>query len=57
MNIVGKEKFMFLEIEQLRKSYGTGENKVEVLKGIQLGGERENLRTAGTFRFGKIYTA
>ena len=28
---------MFLEIEQLRKSYGTGENKVEVLKGIQLG--------------------
>ena len=42
---------MFLEIEQLRKSYGTGENKVEVLKGIQL------LRTAGTFRFGKIYTA
>ena len=24
---------MFLEIEQLRKSYGTGENKVEVLKG------------------------
>ena len=27
---------MFLEIEQLRKSYGTGENKVEVLKGIQL---------------------
>ena len=46
---------MFLEIEQLRKSYGTGENKVEVLKGIQLG--VENLRTAGTFRFGKIYTA
>ena len=37
MNIVGEEKFMFLEIEQLRKSYGTGENKVEVLKGIQLG--------------------
>ena len=40
MNIVGKEKFMFLEIEQLRKSYGTGENKVEVLKGIQLGVEK-----------------
>lgn len=31
---------MFLEIEQLRKSYGTGENKVEVLKGIQLGVEK-----------------
>ena len=42
---------MFLEIEQLRKSYGTGENKVEVLKGIQLGVEK------GNFRFGKIYTA
>ena len=31
---------MFLEIEQLRKSYGTGENKVEVLKGIQFGVEK-----------------
>lgn len=31
---------MFLEIEQLRKSYGTGENKVEVLKGIRLGVEK-----------------
>ena len=31
---------MFLEIEQLRKSYGTGENKVEVLKEIQLGVEK-----------------
>ena len=31
---------MFLEIDQLRKSYGTGENKVEVLKGIQLGVEK-----------------
>ena len=31
---------MFLEIGQLRKSYGTGENKVEVLKGIQLGVEK-----------------
>ena len=31
---------MFLEIEQLRKSYGTGENKVEVLKGIHLGVEK-----------------
>lgn len=31
---------MFLEIEQLRKSYGTGENKVEVLKGIQLSVEK-----------------
>ena len=34
---------MFLEIEQLRKSYGTGENKVEVLKGIQLGVEKRKI--------------
>ena len=34
---------MFLEIEQLRKSYGTGENKVEVLKGIQLGVQKQKI--------------
>ena len=48
---------MFLEIEQLRKSYGTGENKVEVLKGIQLGVEKGKICVLLTFRFGKIYTA
>lgn len=48
---------MFLEIEQLRKSYGTGENKVEVLKGIQLGVEKGKSAYCWTFRFGKIYTA
>lgn len=45
---------MFLEIEQLRKSYGTGENKVEVLKGIQLGVEkRENRVLLGPSGSGK----
>ena len=27
---------MFLEINQIRKSYGSGESRVEVLKGIDL---------------------
>ena len=31
---------MFLEIEGIRKSFGEGENKVEVLKGIDLGIEK-----------------
>ena len=28
---------MFLEIKNLKKFYGNGENRVEVLKGIDLG--------------------
>ena len=31
---------MFLEIEKIRKSYGTSENKTEVLKGIEFGVEK-----------------
>lgn len=31
-----KEDNMFLEIKGIRKSYGTEENRVEVLKGIDL---------------------
>lgn len=31
---------MFLEINQLRKSYGTKENRIDVLKGIDLGVEK-----------------
>ena len=31
---------MFLEIQGIRKSFGEGDNKVEVLKGIDLGIEK-----------------
>lgn len=31
---------MFLEINQIRKSYGSGESRVEVLKGIDLSVEQ-----------------
>ena len=31
---------MFLEIKNLKKFYGNGENRVEVLKGIELGIEK-----------------
>ena len=31
---------MFLEIRNLKKFYGSGENRVEVLKGIDLGIEK-----------------
>ena len=31
---------MFLEIKNLKKFYGNGENRVEVLKGIDLGIEK-----------------
>lgn len=33
---------MFLEINQIRKSYGSGESRVEVLKGIDLYVEQGN---------------
>ena len=33
---VAEEGNMFLEIDQIRKSFGTGDNRVEVLKGIDL---------------------
>lgn len=31
---------MFIEINDIRKSYGSGESKVEVLKGINIGIEK-----------------
>ena len=31
---------MFIEINGIRKSYGSGESKVEVLKGINIGIEK-----------------
>lgn len=33
---------MFLEIKQIKKSFGAGDSRVEVLKGIDLEIERES---------------
>lgn len=33
---------MFLEIKQIKKSFGTGDSRVNVLKGIDLEIEKEN---------------
>ena len=32
----GRRKYMFLEIKGIKKSFGTGESHVDVLKGIEL---------------------
>ena len=37
---------MFLEIQGIRKSFGEGDNKVEVLKGIDLGIEKGGCSTS-----------
>ncbi len=43
---------MFLEINNLKKSFGTGESRVEVLKGIQFSVEKgEILCFPWTVRF------
>lgn len=34
------EEVMFLQIQELKKSYGSGENKTEVLRGVSFGVER-----------------
>ena len=48
---------MFLEINQIRKSYGSGESRVEVLKGIDLYVEQGGILCAsGAFRFRQIDT-
>ena len=36
----GKEKFMYLEVKNLKKSYGAGEGFVQVLKGVSTGVEQ-----------------
>ena len=49
---------MFLEIKGIRKSYGTEENRVEVLKGIDLEVEKGQICVLlGQSGSGKIYTA
>lgn len=40
MKKVGKEESMFLEIHDLKKGFGQGESRVEVLKGISFEVER-----------------
>lgn len=43
---------MFLEIHELRKSFGAGENRTEVLKGLDFSVEKgRDLRASGTLRF------
>ena len=42
---------MFLEISDLKKSFGEGDSKVQVLKGIDLSVDRRDLCTAGSIRF------
>ena len=46
---------MFLEIKGIKKSFGTGDSRVNVLKGLDLEIERgEFLCASGTIRFRKI---
>lgn len=47
---------MFLEIKQIKKSFGMGDSRIEVLKGIDLEIERgEFLCSSWTFWFWKVY--
>ena len=36
----GQGRYMFLEINELKKSFGSGDYKVDVLKGISFGVEK-----------------
>ena len=48
---------MFLEIKGIKKSFGAGESRVDVLKGIDLEIEKgEFCVLAGAVRFRKIHT-
>ena len=49
---------MFLKIEGIKKSFGSGENRVEVLKGLNLEIERgEFCVLLRTVRFWKVHTS
>jgi len=51
----GRSRGMFLEIKGIKKSFGTGDSRVNVLKGLDLEIERgEILCASGTIRFRKI---
>ena len=44
---------MFLEIHDLKKSYGEDSNRVDVLKGINF--SVDNLCSSWAFRFGQVH--
>ena len=45
---------MFLEINDLKKSFGQGDSRVQVLRGIDLSVDKGDLRSAGTVRLRQI---
>ena len=48
---------MFLEIKGLKKGFGSGDSRTEVLRGIDFSVEKGGiLRPSGTIRFRKIHT-
>ena len=47
---------MFLEIKGIKKHFGEGDSRIEVLKGIDMEIEKGIMRAFGAFRFWKINT-
>lgn len=55
---MSEEERYFLEVVDLKKGFGSGDTRQEVLCGMNFSAAKRGvLCSAGTFRFGKIHTS